>query len=73
MQQAAAREGAGAGEAVPVVHGDGVLLDERPLRRVARLHAAWAWHTAAHDEWVPFCETTCAGFSVTVDHARFVI
>ena len=55
MQQTAAREGPPTREAVPVVHGDSMLLDDGPLWGVARLdgwahgcgHGAWAW------AWLP--------------------
>ena len=46
MQQTAAREGPPTREAVPVVHRDGMLLDDGPLWGVARLDGwtwMWAW------------------------------
>jgi hypothetical protein len=44
VQQTAAHEAPACGEAVPVVHRDGLLLDEGPQWGVARLNGwAWAW------------------------------
>ena len=75
VQQTAAGEGPPTREAVPVVHRDGMLVDDGPLRGVARLdgyghgcghwhgHGAWTWLQPGcmrHKLLQLYCGVSCA-------------